>query len=139
MKSVEGIFQKGLKTIEIKNEIDEIKKWEERIRWKELCKTNKNKYDFQQCEAKKSFGDSIYKGKISIDEADIDWSSLLNGLKEFNDRARPKTAEDENKKWNIYKSAYTLYEGRALILNAFRCGVFLVKTKGTGLRILTHK
>ena len=80
---MKDVFQKGLKTIEIKNEIDEIKKWEERIRWKELCKTNKNKYDLQQSEAKKSFGDSIYNGKISIDEADIDRSSLLNGLKDY--------------------------------------------------------
>ena len=136
---MKDVFQKGLKTIEIKNEIDEIKKWEERIRWKELCKTNKNKYDLQQSEAKKSFGDSIYNGKISIDEADIDRSSLLNGLKDFNDRARPKTAQDENKKWNIYKSAYALYESRELILNSFRCGVFPIKTKGKGLRILTLK
>ena len=35
---------------------------------------------------------NIYIGKISIDEADIKQSSLLDGLKDFNDRARPKTA-----------------------------------------------
>ena len=32
MKSVEGIFPKGMKANEIKNEIDKTKKWEEKIR-----------------------------------------------------------------------------------------------------------
>ena len=53
---------------------------------------------------------NIYIGKISIDEADINQSSLLDGLKDFNDRARPKTAEGKKKSRNIYKSVYALYE-----------------------------
>ena len=53
---------------------------------------------------------NIYIGKISIDEADINQSSLLDGLKDFNDRARPKTAEGKKKRRNIYKSVYALYE-----------------------------
>ena len=36
MKSVEGIFPKGMRTKEIKNEIDEIKKWEEKIKRKDI-------------------------------------------------------------------------------------------------------
>ena len=36
IKSVEGIFSKGMRTNEIKNEIDEIKKWEEKIKRKDL-------------------------------------------------------------------------------------------------------
>ena len=53
---------------------------------------------------------NIYIGKISIDEADINQSSLLDGLKDFNDRARPETAEGKKKRRNIYKSVYALYE-----------------------------
>ena len=53
---------------------------------------------------------NIYIGKISIDEADINQSSLLDGLKDFNDRARPKTAEGKKKRRNIYKSVYAFYE-----------------------------
>ena len=33
------------------------------------------------------------------------------------------------KKRNTYESAYALYEGRELILNAFRSGIFLMKKK----------
>ena len=35
IKSVEGLFPKRMKTNEIKNEIDEIKKWEEKIKRKD--------------------------------------------------------------------------------------------------------
>ena len=48
-----------MRTNEIKNEIDEIKKWEEKIRRKDLVYIkNKYRYDFQQYETMRSFGDS---------------------------------------------------------------------------------
>ena len=52
-----------MRTIEIKNEIDEIKKREEIIKIKDL-KYGGNKYRiyFQQIETIRSFGDSIYNG-----------------------------------------------------------------------------
>ena len=44
------------------------------------------------------------------------------------------------KKGNTYESAYALYEGRELILNVFRSGIFPIKEKkGRGLKILTPK
>ena len=37
--------------MKLKNEIDEVKKWEEKIRQKDLvCKINRYKYDFQKYE-----------------------------------------------------------------------------------------
>ena len=66
-----------MRTKEIENQIDEIEKWEEKIKGKELiCRAKKYKYGFQQCELIKSFGDSIYTGKINIDEAEMDQSKL---------------------------------------------------------------
>ena len=63
---------------EIKNEIDEIKKWEGKIKRKDLkYETKKYIYDFQQYETIRSFGDNIYDNKINIDEAEIDQSNLL--------------------------------------------------------------
>ena len=59
--------------MKLKNEIDEVKKWEEKIKQKDLvCKISRYKYDFQQYETIRFFSDSIYNGKISIDEAVID-------------------------------------------------------------------
>ena len=68
-------------------------------------------------------------------------TDLLEKILKIHDRSRPKTAESKNKKRNTYESAYALYEGRELILNAFRSGIFLMKkkTKCKGLNILTPK
>ena len=44
-----------------------------KIKRKDLTyKTNKYKYDFQKYETIRLFGESIYTGKISIDEAKMD-------------------------------------------------------------------
>ena len=58
---------------EIKNEIDDIKKWEEKFKQEE----NKYKYDFQQYETIRSFGESIYADKSTINEAEEDQRNLL--------------------------------------------------------------
>ena len=47
LESIEGLFPRKMRNIEIKNEIDEIKKWEEKINRKDLkYKTNKYTYNF---------------------------------------------------------------------------------------------
>ena len=47
LKSIEGIFPKNMRTDEIKNEIDDIRKWEEKIEQKDLnYKTNEHLSDF---------------------------------------------------------------------------------------------
>ena len=44
------------------------------------------------------------------------------------------------KKRDTYESAYALYEGRKLTLNAFKSRIFPIKsTQGEGLKILTPK
>ena len=63
---------------EIKIEIDEMKKWEEKIKRKDLKYETKNyKCDFQQYETIRSFGDNIYTGKISADETEMYQINLL--------------------------------------------------------------
>ena len=44
MESIEGIFPKDMRTNEIKNEIYEIKEWEEKIKRKDLKNETKNTY-----------------------------------------------------------------------------------------------
>ena len=59
-----------METNEIKNEIDEIKKWQKKVKQKDLkYETIKYIYDFQQYESIRSFGDSIYTPKANIAEA----------------------------------------------------------------------
>ena len=61
-------------------------------------KTNKYLYSFQQFEAIKSFVDSIYTGKINIEEAELDQSNLLENIVKFNNKSKPKTKEGKDKK-----------------------------------------
>ena len=46
-KSIEPLFPKDMRTDEIKNEINDIKKWENKIKRKDLkYETNRYKFDF---------------------------------------------------------------------------------------------
>ena len=56
--------------------------------------------------------------------------------------------EGKNKKWNTFDNVNALYEGRELILNAFKSGIFPIKARkfkgcpadlSTRLKILTPK
>ena len=89
-----------MKNNEIKNEIDDIKNWEEKIKRKNLIyRANKYKYGFQQYETIRSLKDeSIYTGKIAIDEAEKDQNNLLGKMVEFNDKSRPKNKDGKGKK-----------------------------------------
>ena len=116
-----------MRNTEIKNEIDEIKKREEKIKRKNLIyKTNKYEYDFQQYETIKSFDENIYTGKINIDEAEMDQSNLLENMVEFNEISRLKKKKIRKKR-NTFKIKNALYEGRELTLDAAKSGIFLIK------------
>ena len=68
--------------IEIKNEINDIKKFEEKINRKDLIyKAGKYEYYFQLYETQRSFGESIYTGKINIDKPEMDQINLLEKWK----------------------------------------------------------
>ena len=93
---------------------------------------------FNNLKTTRSFGDSIYTGKINIDEAEMDQTNLLENMVKFNNKSKLKTKEGKVKKQNTFHSVNDRYEGQELTLNAFRSGIFPIKaTKGKGgLRIL---
>ena len=63
IKTIKGIFPKDIRTNKIKNEIYEIKKWEENIKREDLkYKTKNYTYGFQQFKTIRSFDESIYAG-----------------------------------------------------------------------------
>ena len=93
-KSIERNFRKDLKNSEIRNELNEIKKLEERIDRNDLkYEANKYVYNFQQFETIRSWDDSIFSEKISISQAEEDQSSLLKNIVEFNNKSRPRTKQ----------------------------------------------
>ena len=105
-----------------------------------MYKASKYKYDFLQYETIRSFGENIYNGKMNMDKAEMDRGYLLKKLVEFNNKSIPRTIEEKDKKRDTYESAYSLFEGRELILNNFKSRIFLIKArKNKELKILTPK
>ena len=92
--------------------------------------SSKEAFDFRMFKTIRSFGDDIYSGKITINEADQEQSDLVEYVLNLDQKARPKNKDDKK---NIYilNTAQNLYGGRELFP--------LKSTTGTGLKILTPK
>ena len=128
LESIEGLFPKNMRTDEIENERDEIKKWGNKIKQKDLNqKAGKHKQDFQQYETIRSLRESTYSGKISIYEANMDQTNVLEDMVKIGNKSKPKTKEETHRKQNTFDSVNDLYEGKELTPYAFRNGVFPIK------------
>ena len=91
---------------------------------------NQQIYDFQIFKIIKSFNDSIYNHKIEIHKASQEQAELLEYISNFNKKIKQRS--DEDKKIYLSDSAKNLYEGRELVPDAFKSGLFPLKsTKGT--------
>ena len=102
--------------------------------------SSKKPFDFNAFKTIRSFGESVYSGKITINEADQEQADLLEYILNFNNKARSKSKDDKKNKRNIFNTAKNLYESRELVINAFKSRLFKSKSKtGTGLKILTPK
>ena len=131
-KSVERIFSKELENNEIKNEMNENKKFEKKIdRNDSKYETDKYTFNFQQ------FVFGTVSGNIS--EANKNQSNLLENTLEFNGKTRP-TAKEDKKKNNTFESINSLYDGWELTPNAFKSRIFPLKPmQEKGINILTRK
>ena len=95
-------------------------------------------FNFQQFETKRSFGNSIFNGKIALGEANKNQSNVQENILEFNNKARPRSKADKQRKNVTYEGANALYQGRELVLNDFKNGIFSLKpTQETEFKILT--
>ena len=98
-----------IKSNEIKNEVHDIKKWKEKINWKNLKMKQKIHIWFS----------TIWSDK--------DWANLLENLVELNYKSKPKIKDNKNKKRDTYERVYALYEGQESFLNTFKMGIFPIK------------
>ena len=97
--------------------------------------SRKKPFDFKTSKTIRSLGENIYSGKITINKVD-----LVEYILNFSNNARPESGDDKKNKKNVFNIANNLYEGRKLVINAFKSGLFPLKsTTGTGLKILTPK
>ena len=97
--------------------------------------SRKEPFDFKTSKTIRSLGENIYRGKITINKVD-----LVEYILNFSNKARPKNRDDKKNKKNVFNIANNLYEGRKLVINAFKSGLFPLKsTTGTGRKTLTPK
>ena len=101
-KSIEGIFPEGFESVEIKNELNEIKEYEKKVNRKNMIYySSKEPFDFRMFKTIRSFSDDIYSSKITINKADQEQSDLLEYILNFNNKTRPKN-KDDKKKQKVY-------------------------------------
>ena len=87
----DAIPKNAFNNAEAKKELDKITEIEDTIdREKLVYKASGNTYDFRKFRTIRNFGKDIYEGEITLEEADKDQSNLLNEIKNFNDKTRPK-------------------------------------------------
>ena len=105
-----------------------------------IFQTNKYVYYFRKFQTKRQFGDSIFNGKNTTNEANKNHNILLEFILQFNDKARSRLKVDKEKKRSTYESVNTLYKGSECTLNAFKSVTFPLKTlQGKRLKVLSPK
>ena len=128
------IPKSALNNDEAKKELDKIKEIEDTIdREKLVYKASGNTYDFRNFRTIRNFGKDIYEGEITLEEADKDQSDLLNEIKNFSDKTRPKSPEKKQEKEIASDNLYKFYSAREMVLNGFKSKIFSIKSKGSGL------
>ena len=119
---------------ETKKEFNKIKEIEKNVdREKLLYKANGNTYDFRKFNTIRTFGKNIYEVKINLEEPDKDQSDLLNEIKNFSEKMRPKSYNKRQEKEIACDNLHTFYDGREMVLNSFKSGVFPTKFKVSGI------
>ena len=101
-------------------------------------------YDFRSFKTIRTFGEDIYEGEITIEEADEDQSNLADEIKNFSNKTRPKSLEKKQEKESTLVSLYNFLKAREMVLNGLKSKIFSIKSKGSGilntkLKIITPK
>ena len=95
--------------------------------------TGKYTYDFRTFNTIRTFGEDIYDGKITLEEADEDQTDLADKINEFTKEERPKNYDKKQEKKIVTKNLRHFLNAREMVLNGFKSKIFLTKSTGTGI------
>ena len=76
---------------------------------------------------KRSFGENIYNGNITVSGADKKRSNLWITILDFNCKVRPRSKANNEKRSNTYECENPVYEGWELTRYAFDSEIFPLK------------
>ena len=131
--TIKNIFPENILNDEAKKEMDKILEIEKTVdREKLVYKTSEYEYSFQNFLTIRSFGRDIYNGEITLKEANEDQESLVDEIKKFSTKTKPRSEEKKREKEDVLKNLHNFYDGREKVLDAFASKIFPIKNKGTG-------
>ena len=133
---------------EIINEIKRIEEIEKKVNRNKMVYKGANKtYDFRNFKTM-YFGNEIRNNVITLDTANIEQANLLSYVYNFSRKARPRNPAQRQLKADIVDSVTSLVQGREMVINAFKIGIFQVSKEsqedeesqeGKGLKIFNTK
>ena len=129
------------------NEIKRIEEIEKKVdRNKMFYKGSNKTYCFRNVKTIRAFGNEIRNNVITLDTANIEQATLLSYVYDFSRKTRPRNPAQRQLKSYIVDSVTSLIQGREMVINAFKSGIFQVSIEsqedeesqeGKGLKILT--
>ena len=112
---------------EIINEIKRIEEIEKKIdRNKTFYKGTNKTYDFRNFKTIRTFGNEIRNNVISLDTANIEQANLLSYVYDFTKKTRRRNLAQKKLRAEVVDSVTSLVEGREMVINAFKSGIFQV-------------
>ena len=85
---------------------------------------SKELFDFITFKTIRSFRENIHSGKITMNEADQEQADLVEYILNFDNKTKTKNRDDKKNKKNVLNTVKNLYDGRELVINAFKSGLF---------------
>ena len=126
---------------EIITEVKRIEEIEKKVdRNKMVYKGTNKTYDFRNFKTIRAFGNEIRNNVISLGTANIEQANLLSYVYDFTKKTRPWSLVQKQLRAEVLDSLTSLVQGREMVINAFKSGIFQVskeKQEGKGLKILT--
>ena len=110
---------------EIINEIKRIEEIEKKVDRNRMVYKGTNKtYDFRNFKTIRTFGNEIRNNVISLDTANLEQTNLLSYINDFTKKTKPQNPAQKKLRADVLDSVTSLIEGREMVLNAFKSGIF---------------
>ena len=112
-------------------ELDKIRETEKTIdREKLVYRASEYIYSFKNFWTIRTFGGDIYKGKITVEKANIDLNNLLRDIRNFDNKTRPQNDKRIQEKKIVLKIWNKFFEAREILLDGFDSKICVIKFKG---------
>ena len=141
LPSIKDFVPKEKFNPEIIDEIKRIEEIEKNVdRDKMFYEGTSRNYDFRGFKTICAYGNDIRKNVTSLKAANLEQANLMAHIHDFVKNTKPQDPKQKKLKSDVLDSVRALVNGRELMYNAFRSGIFHRlenSQEGEGLKILT--